>query len=338
MSMYRTLALAAALCCASATAAGAETIYDQPYLGDPFRGVQTAGVYDLAAQVAAADLIVVGRTTRLVEHKDASGNVDRIEATVDPIEVWKGTKPRGKLDLQWEPSATGLSAGSKHVLLIDFRGGSRVLREMYVHVPPSFDRIRAYGYLDGDRDTTFRVIRALIDPKASRAGLSDALLREVKAGEQRAPTAVRLAIDLGASESIAALTEAVSTRGDVYVDTAPALVRLAGASGIKTVLDSLHIPKGIDRVLETHAFAAIAAAGGATAVPIVSDFGTKHPRFRVSAAFALARLGGPSARKQIEAWLAEPSSAAKERMSNGWTDREPTRAELYREALALIKP
>lgn len=336
MSRHRSLALAAVLACACASAAdaGAETIYDQPYLGDRLASPPRR---ELAAQIAAADLIVVGRTRRLVEHPGGAGGAARIEATVDPLEVWKGKRPGGGLALEWTPSATSLSVGSTHVLLVELGRSSRVLREMYVHAPP-YGRMRTFGAMDGDKEATFRVVRALIDPKAPRAGLSDVLLREARARGQRGATAARLAIELDASDSIAALTEIVANRGEDYADAAYTLVRLSGAPGIRAVLDSLRGARGPDRIHETDAFAAIAAVGGAAAVPIVSDFGAKHLQFRVSAAFALAKLGGPDARKQIDAWLADPSSAAKERISTGWTVEEPARAELYRRARSAIRP
>jgi len=316
----------------SSAMATAESIYDQPYLGDSLANPPTR---ELASQIAAADLIIIGRTTKISEQSAGAGA--RLAATVTSVEVWKGTKPPGDLDLEWTPSATSLTAGSMHVLLIKHDPARLVLREMYVHVPPH-DLMRAFGAMDGGKDASFRVIKALIRPKASRSGLADELKREVKAGGQRSQTAVRLAIELDASDSIPALTEIVSTRGDSYSDAAYALVRLAGVKGVRTLLDSLPATKSSDRVQETHAFAAIAAAGGRAAVPLVADFGRKQPRFRVSAAFALAKLGGKTARKQIETWIADPASSATERIFNGWTTHEPTRAELYRKALRMLRP
>src|SRR5262245_61726934 len=173
VSIGRRVFLAFALCSAVAQA---ETIYDQPYLGD--RVAKTPS-RELASQIASADLIVLGRTTKLVE--GSSGSAARIAATVTPVEVWKGTKPSADLDLEWNASATSLSAGSMHVLLIRNDPTPRVIREMYVHVPPH-DLMRSYGALDGGKDATFRVIKALISSNSSRTGLSDVLLKEAKAG------------------------------------------------------------------------------------------------------------------------------------------------------------
>ena len=50
MSRHRSLALAAALACASAADAGAETIYDQPYLGGRLANPPRR---ELAVQIAA---------------------------------------------------------------------------------------------------------------------------------------------------------------------------------------------------------------------------------------------------------------------------------------------
>src|SRR5262249_12581880 len=161
-------------------------------------------------------------------------------------------------------------------------------------------------------------------------------------------TAVRLAIELDAAESVAALTEIVVHHGDDYADAcyeyaaaAYALIRLAGAPGVRSVLDSLVVSpagsgggrraRGSGRLRQTEAVAAIAAIGGAAAVSVVADFGDQHVELRVSAAFALAKLGGAAARAKIEAWLADPASSVIERMfDNGLGHLDVTRAELYR--------
>jgi hypothetical protein len=306
--------------------ARAEVIYDQPYLGDRAARLPTK---PLTADVASADQIFIGRATHVIERPA------EIRATVEALDVLKGNRPAGKLDLKWVATATDIENGARFVLFL--RGGA-VIRTMYIHAPPS-NHVRAFAALDGGLLATLGTLRALIDPGAARTGLSDMLRTDAASGEtHRVQTAARLAIELDAPESIAALTEIVARSGDVYDAAAYTLVRLDRKNGARIVLDRLSNSPSLARLPETQAFAALAALGDAETVPVIGEFATKHVEFRVSAAFALARIGGAAAKQQIEAWLRDPGSSVKEHISNGSTSRDTPRAELYRGALATLRP
>ena len=302
----------------------AETIYDHPYVADIRWNPPTNGLAQLADQ---ATLIFIGVSETLEPG---------YTGLIRPLESIKGTLPHQPLVLAWQPSATGISPGSKHLFFVlNDNGTNHVLKEMYIHAG-TYDAMRTYAALDGGRDTTLMVVRSLAGQPVDHAALSELLVREAQSDKvQRRQTASLLAADLASPDSIPALTHIVERQGEELPLVAYSLMRLSPDEGTKTVLRALAKDPRISPWLAAHFFHAIAKAKGSNSPALLAGFGKSHPEYQVSCAYTLAQLCGTNAIPIIQKWTVAPESLAKEKVSTGWTLNYIPRETMLKEAMSF---
>jgi len=313
---------------AGPAAAHAETIYDQPYLGDH---AVAPPARELAGLCGRAELVFVGTTRTLA----ATAGDGRYAASVAIDRVLKGGPGEERLDLSWSPSATGIDAGSQHLFFVAGPAESPVvLKEMYIQ-PGESGFIRAYGYLDGDTESTLAVVEALLHPDRPRGAAAELLLADAEGTDfQRRQTAARLALELGTAEVVPALAALVRTENDVFEALAAELLRLAGVDRLDDVLAAVLTAPFASRWTESRAFAAIASTGGSDFVEPLAAFGDAHAELRVSCAFALAGIGDASSSAALGRWIADAEADGSTEHVDRLDGGQRPRSDLLREALA----
>ncbi len=301
-----------------------ETIYDKPYMADfPWQ----PPTQEIKEFIQHSDVIFVG----ISETLDGS-----YQGRIKPLEIFKGKLDAATVKLSWQPSATGLASGSRHLFFVKKKGTEwEVIKEMYIHNNP-YDAIRAYGAMDGGREATLSVVKYLSGQHVPSNQLSELLLTEAKhEHNQRRETALLLAIELSDSASIPALQYAAEQEGDARAIYA--LVRLDGPRGTECALKYLIDHPECRRDQQAPIFAALARAGNSQVVTALSEFGSAHPEFQVSCAFVMAQLGAEKGISTITQWQHAPDAKMNtERVSTGWQTDDIPRAELLQKALAMF--
>jgi len=135
----------------------------------------------VATAAQNADLIFIGTTKRLDTSAYERPGHGHYSGDFIPEQTIKGSVAEPALTLTWDPSATGLDLGSKHIFLVKRRQGTlEVLKEIYIHME-GFPCCRTYGAMDGGTTITLDAISYLVSPKAGLpAGYNDRLLYELK--------------------------------------------------------------------------------------------------------------------------------------------------------------
>ena len=317
------LIIALALLAGSATL-HAETIYDHPYMADIGWNPPTNGLARIADQ---STLIFIGVSETLEP---------TYTGRIRPLESLKGTLPGQPLVLSWQPSATGISIGSKHLFFVlNDKGTNHVLKEMYIHAG-AYDAMRTYGALDGGRDATLMVLRSLTGLPVDHAELSALLVREAQRDEvQRRQTVSFLAADLASPDSVPALTYILEHQGEELPLVAYTLMRLSPDAGTRTVLRALVTEPRMSPWLAANFFCAIAKAHSSSSPALLEEFGNSHPEYQVSCAYTLAELCGTNAIPVIQKWRTVAESSTKEKVSTGWTLNYIPRERMLKDATSF---
>jgi hypothetical protein len=271
----------------------------------------------------ASDVVFTAVTTRLDLSQYHDGN-GVYSGTVTPQTVLKGRLAKAELNLVWKPSATGIKPGSSHIFFVRANdGGFDVVKEIYVHKPPYLCS-RTYGAYDGGTEATLQSIRLLVTPSEPLPDYPATLTADLKQDStQRQATAVWLACETLRPECLGPLLFAVRNHVTEYTQAVYGACRLDGEKGARAALKLL-LAKDKDKepvADEEQVFDAISAAKSPKSVPILDQFGTDHPDYRVSCAFAIREIEPSKLPDVIRRWRADGKH--KElvhdfRLSDGW--------------------
>jgi hypothetical protein len=289
----------------------------------------------LADAVRASDIIFTAVTTKvdLSQYHDGKGSYS---GTVTPRTFLKGRLAKAELNLVWEPSATGIEPGSNHVFFVRSRDGRfDVVKEIYVHKAPYLCS-RTYWVYDGGTEATIQSIRLLVAPAEPLPDYAATLIADLKQDSgQRQATAVMLACETLRPECLAPLLFAVSNHVAKYIHAVYGACRLDGEQGASAALALLLVGQGADVEREGESvapaallaaderlvFDAISAAKNPKSVPILDQFGTDHPDYRVSCAFAIREIEPSKLPDAIRRWRADGKHKELThdfRLNNGW--------------------
>lgn len=289
--------------------------------------------------VNASEIIFTAVTTRLdlSQYHDGKGTYS---GAVTPQTVLKGRLAKAELNLVWEPSATGIKPGSSHIFFLRAKDGRfDVVKEIYVHEPPYLCS-RTYGALDGGTEVTLQSIRLLVTPAEPLPDYPATLTADLKqdSGDRQA-TAVRLACETLRPECLDPLLFAVSNHVAEYTQAVYGACRLDGEKGAGAAL-TLLLAKDKDEepvADEEQVFDAISAAKNPKSVPILDQFGTDHPDYRVSCAFAIREIDPSKLPDAVRRWRADGKHkelAHEFRLYNGWHTVSLSADALLEHALA----
>ena len=271
----------------------------------------------VADAVRASDIIFTAVTTKLdlSQYHDGKGTYS---GTVTPQTLLKGRLEKAELNLVWEPSATGIEPGSNHIFFVRTRdGGFDVVKEIFVHKPP-YLCCRTYGVYDGGTQATLQSIRLLVAPSEALPDYAATLTADLKQDSgQRQATAVMLACETLRPECLAPLLFAISNHVDHYIHAVYGACRLDGEQGASAALALLLAGHAGEHLI----FDAIGAAKNPKSVPILDQFGTDHPDYRVSCAFAIREIEPSKLADAIRRWRADGKHKElvhEFRLDNGW--------------------
>ena len=338
------------------TCTSAESIYDQPYLGklgrpwDRFsaRSLEAQAREGLGGVVAAADLIILGTAQGLRELRSGKppdpDKVEAQEATVRVVRVLKGKTDQKEFKLRWTPSATSIRDGARHVFFLKLRKGADPLvqKAMYLY-PKRSNVMRIVGAYGCSEDVGLAVLDHLIH--GSRPpGLPKKLLAEYQSSSyghmySAAVMAASAKVEIG--QEVLKRVIAERRRGrfnfDLFCTAAHALAAKKGDEGLKLLLVNIPVSRGHERMAESVVFDLVAAYGTTKLVPRLVKFARENPRYGVSAAFALAGIGGDQARRGIGTLLADPGVSKRTEVVRDFGTRKVPAADLLRQALSACR-
>ena len=329
IAIFFLLLLSASLC-------RAESVFVGPYLGNALGSVRPPR--EVATAVKDADLVFVGRTTRL----DTSGyngvtGVGDYVADLASEQVLKGTFSGAFITLKWHPNTTGFQVGSKHIFFVKRKENtSEVLKEIFVHEPQTYPCCRTYGAMDGGTGITLDALSFFVSPLHDLpAGFGDRLLSEVKEDHsQWQATAVFLGYEVSRRECLPALLYAVENFKDYWLIAVYASCILDGEQGAKVALGVLDHPSSLSAGMKARVFDAIAKAANPAAVGPLKRLGDEQPLYRVSCAFAIRQLSSAQLPAIIKAWLADHKHDGKvETVSTGYYQNTYSVESLLNDAL-----
>lgn len=256
----------------------------------------------LADAVRAADIIFTGVTTQVDLSQYHGIGKGTYSGAITPQTFLKGRFAQRELNLTWEPSATGIKPGSNHIFFIRAKdGGFNVVKEIYVHQSP-YMCSRTYWVYDGGTEATLQTIRLLVTPSEPLPEYPATLLADLKqpAGQRQA-TAVMLACEAMRPECLDPLLYAITHHVRDYVHAIYGACRLDGeqAATAALALVAAHTDE------QPQIFEAIGAAKNPKSVPILDQFGTEHPEYRASCAFAIREIDPTKLADAVRRWRAD---------------------------------
>jgi len=293
-------------------------------------------------KVKKADVLVVGAVRKLRALK-VSEPVERIqfyEADVNVLHVIKGDWNKRQVHLRFTPSATGIEDGAEHVFLLETSQGNQplVIEAWYVY-PERYNLMRVVGAYNCSKDVGMEVLRHLVSGKHNPT-LASKLIAEYRSeswGKMYSAVVMAAAPEIGKD----VLTEMVSVKDrkrfdlHLYCLAAEALAAKQGDAGLRVLLNDIPQFPGTGRIVESVVFDLIATHGTEKVVPDVAALAKRRPVFAVSAAFALAGIGGESSRKAIVSFLGNDEIAQRtEKISDGWSQRSERVEVLLKKALS----
>lgn len=290
----------------------------------------------LSTAVAESDIVFQGRSVSIdlsgYDSQKGSGTYSGEVAVTSSLKGQLSTSP---LRLRWEPSATGLKAGSKHIFFLRRDGEHfKVLKEIFVHELPH-PCCRTYWAYDGGTDSTLHAIRLLIDPKLPDRLFAQSLESDVRTDRvHQQATAVMLACETLRPASLPAMLYAVENHTEDFVHAVYAACQLDGQKGAQSALEhlsaSVHHPACL-------AFDAIAAAKAPKSVSVLEAFGDTHPEHRVSCAFAIREIDPKTLTATIARWKSDGKNTGLTHgfeLQNRWIRQTATVDQLLDLALA----
>jgi len=205
----------------------AETVYDQPYLGEfpeYLRGrfsasawKKTAGL-DLTSTVQQSDIIMLAESTTLEESVDSTTRFTTYQSDVRPLKFYKGTLDARHLRLKFKAFTTGIMEGARHLFFLKKSGtGYEVLKSSYIFPKgQGYDNyIRLFGAIDCSEDLGVDVVSYLVNP--TRAKQFDArLLAEFR--NRSGYCAVHMASAISPDFGIPVLQAAIGVRDSRLFD------------------------------------------------------------------------------------------------------------------------
>lgn len=310
--------------------------YEGPYLG-----AGTPRFYEpkreIAAAALAADFVFIGTTRSLdTSHYEGIGR-GYYTGEIVPEKMLKSSAAEPLLELAWQPSATGIEAGSRHVFFVKREDGKlKVVKEIFIH-EGTYPCCRAYGAMDGGTEVTLDAIAYLAAPEAGMpTGHKERLLAEMQERSvHRQGTAVYLANETRSAECLPGLEYAVANRTEFYPTAIYVSCLIDGAQGAKTALGLLDVPVERNRNETLAIYDAIARAGNAASVGPLKELGDARPEQRVSCAFAIAMIAPERVGPIVKGWIADGKHKGRsEVVSADWWDNSTYPVDVLLKAAA----
>jgi hypothetical protein len=253
----------------------------------------------LADAVRSADVIFSGVTTTL-DISDYQGiGKGTYSGNVTATKFFKGKLDADSLKLRWEPSATGIEQGSNHIFFIRSNAGdSEVIKEIFIHKPP-YMCARTYWVYDGGIESTLQSIRLLVHPSDPASDYAATLLADLKQpAVQQQATAVMLACETMRPECLEPLLFAITNHVEDFEHAIFGACRLDGRRGTSEALALLTAHPEEQSLI----FDAIASAKSPESISALTKFGTDHPKYRVSCAFAIREIDTSKLSEVVRRW------------------------------------
>jgi len=330
----------------------AETIYDQPYLGefpDFFRerfsalALKQKVATNLATIVQQSDLIILAETEKISEALESSDRIIIYDANVKILKTFKNKPTNTFLHLEFKASATSIENNSKHIFFLkQMKDGYQVLKASYIFPRgQGYDNfMRIFGAYDCSENVGTDVINYLATLRLP-VNIEENLINEYLSEDWgKMYSAVHMASATAPVTGNSVLKMAVSVKErkrfdiDLYGTAAYSLAVQKRQDNWRVILENIPSFEGNGRVAESVAFDLAATFGDENVIPIIKDLVSEKPEFAVSAAFALSKIGGKEARLVIETWLKNTELSKREELiSSGWNQRKTNFSTLFREAL-----
>jgi hypothetical protein len=334
----------------------AETIYDQPYLGefpDFFRerfsalALKQKAANNLATIVQQSDLIILAESEKISEAAESNDRITIYDTNVKILEILKGESTDKFLNLKFEASATSIENGPKHIFFLKrIKDNIKVLKASFIFPRgQGYDNyMRIFGAYDCSEDIGIDVINYLgnstfpidLDERLAKEYLSESWGKMY--------SSVHMASAISPVFGVPVLKMAVSVKDrkrfdiDLYGIAAYSLAVQQNHDYWQTILENIPSFEGNGRVAESVAFDLAATFGNEKIVPVIKDVVFKKPELAVSAAFALSKIKGKEAKSLIEFWLKDTELSKREEIiSNGWQQRKTNFSTLFREALKKME-
>ena len=327
----------------------AETIYDQPYLGEfPefFRERFSVSAWKMQAEnnlaviVQKSDLIVMTEADKIFEAPESTDRNTIYDANEKVIKVIKGKLTNQFLHLKFKANTTGIEKGAKHIFFLKkTEQGFEVIKSSFIYPRgQGFDNhMVLFGSIVCSEDVGVDIIKYLATSKIP-TNIEDRLTNEYLNGDSY--SAIHMASAISPVFGVPVLKMAVSVKDrkrfdiDLYGTAAYALAIQHSQDNWREILENIPHFEGYGRVAESIAFDLVANFGDEKVIPIIKDVVIRKPELAVSAAFALSKIGGKEAKSTIEDWLKTPELLNREEViSSGWMQRKTTFSILFKEAL-----
>jgi hypothetical protein len=329
----------------------AETVYDQPYLGEFPQGWfkdrysvsawQLQAASDLASVVRRSDLVVLGESERVAVAPESDDHITIYDTDVKVLKIYKGSLRAAKLRLRFPASATGIEDSAKHVFFLKTTAtGFEVLKSSYIFSRGiGYDNhMRLFGAIDSGEDVGIDVINYLATSALPEA-LDQHLENEYFNGSTYAAVHMAFATrpKYGSNVLKLAVSDAERKRFDIglFGLAAYGLAVENKQENWRIMLESIPTSPSYGRLPESIVFDLAANFGGPDAAEIIQGVVSSKPELAVSAAFALSKIGGRRSRAVIKSWLKDSVlSNREEKISNGWNVQRRAFSSLFAEALA----
>lgn len=324
----------------------AETIYDQPYLGefpDFFRerfsalALKQKAEDNLAVIVQQSNLIVMTEANNITEALESGDRNTIYNANVKILKIIKGQPTDKFLNLKFRAFTTGIEKGAKHIFFLkQTEKGIEVLKSSFIYPRGrGFDNhMVLFGSIVCSEDVGVDIIKyiATLDVPLN---IEERLVKEYTNGN--AYSAIHIASATAPVIGNSVLRRAISEKErkrfdiDLYGIAAYTLAIQQKQDNWREILEN--IPP-FERVAESIAFDLAATFGDERVIPVISDVVSQKPELAVSAAFALSKIGGKEAQSVIQTWLKDTKLSEREELiSNGWMQRKTNFSVLFKEAL-----
>jgi len=331
----------------------AETIYDQPYLGefpDFFRerfsalALKQKAESNLAVIVQQSDLIVLTEANKIIEAPESSDRNIIYDANVKILEIIKG-KPTGiVLNLKFRAFTTGIEKGARHIFFLkQTKKGIEVIKSSFIYPKgQGFDNhMVLFGSVVCSEDVGIDVVKYLAMHNVP-INIEERLVSEYLNSDAYSAVHIATATAPVIGNSVLKMAVSVKERKrfdiDLYGTAAYALAIQQKQDNWREILENIPYFEGNGRVAESIAFDFAATFGDENIVPIIKEVVFKKPELAVSAAFALSKIGGKEAQAVIETWLKDTKLSEREELiSSGWQQRKSNFSVLFREALRKIQ-
>ncbi len=302
------------------SSAHCESTYSRPYLGEwPGFASRFSGEYlreqaetGIPQRVREADLILLGEALELRENRDPNGSIETYDGLIRINEILKGRTDRVALQLRFKPSATGIDKGARHVffLVLSDDGHPEVTDAWYLF-PPRYNRMRVVGDYDCSREVGIGFLR-LLATGSTPPEFAERLHGEYRSEEwgKRYSAVVMASFvepEIGGDVLRAVVTGTADDplNRELFPTAAYALAAGEGDRGLRALLEALPRADNTGRISESIVFDLVATLGTQELIPDILKIGQLHDEFAVSAAFALAGVGGDPACHAIETLHAE---------------------------------